>query len=70
MELEEARNRREASMLDPTAGRRATTRDRAEDARLRRAIREAFARQRQAQPAPVDAGQPPPRLRVVADDAS
>jgi hypothetical protein len=65
MDFHEARNRREASVPEPAATRRATTRKRAEDARLRRAIREAFARQRRA----AADEQAPPRLHVVADDA-
>jgi len=69
MDLHEARDRRELNAREPEASRRATARKRADEARLRRAIREAFARQRQAPAAPADVDQAPPRLRVVRDDA-
>jgi hypothetical protein len=63
MDFQEARERRG----DAVAARRVTERERAADARLRRRIREAFARQ-----APPDDAQPRavPRLRVVRDDRS
>jgi hypothetical protein len=45
MDFQQAQDRREASSAEPSQ-RQAVTRKRADDARLRRAIREAFARQR------------------------
>jgi hypothetical protein len=60
MDFQQAQDRREAASYEP-GDRRAMTRKRAEEARLRRAIREAFARQRS------DSGprRDPPPLRVV-----
>ena len=70
MDLQEARERRGEPTAEATAARRATTRKRAADARLRRAIREAFARQRSVPTTPPDAARPgaAPRLRAVRDD--
>jgi hypothetical protein len=45
MDFQQAQDRREAASYEPH-DRRTTARKRAADARLRRAIREAFARQR------------------------
>jgi hypothetical protein len=63
MDFQEARERRG----EPATTRRATERERAADARLRRRIREAFARQ--AAPNDTQPGAAP-RLRVVRDDRS
>jgi hypothetical protein len=70
MDFQQARERRGEPAADATAVRSATMRKRAADARLRRAIREAFARQKSVPTAPPDATQPDaaPRLRVVRDD--
>ena len=61
MDFQQAQDRRDAASYEPE-GRRTLTRRRAQDARLRRAIREAFARQR------TDGEQlrDPPALRVVS----
>ena len=70
MDFQHARERRGEPTAEATAARRAATRKRAADSRLRRAIREAFARQRSVPTAPPDATQPgaAPRLRAVRDD--
>jgi hypothetical protein len=52
---------------DPDAHQRATRRTRAADARLRRAIREAFARQRAPLADPSDGGDAKRPLHVVRD---
>jgi hypothetical protein len=61
MDFQEARHRREASPPEPAGARWASMRRRAEDARLRRAIREALARQRSVEDAEPD----PAPLRAV-----
>jgi hypothetical protein len=61
MDFQQARDRREAASYEPD-DRRTLTRKRAADARLRRAIREAFARQRSEGGPRRD----PPPLRVVS----
>jgi hypothetical protein len=70
MDFQQARERRGEPTAAATAGLSATRHKRAADARLRRAIREAFARQKSAPTAPPDATQPDaaPRMRVVPDD--
>jgi hypothetical protein len=60
MDFQQAQDRRAAHPFHPGDGRTAA-RKRAADARLRRAIREAFARQRSAEQPRVDVA----RLRVV-----
>ena len=60
MDFQQAQDRREAFPVGP-GDRRTVARERAVDARLRRAIREAFARQRSGEEPRRD----PPQLRVV-----
>jgi len=63
MDFQQAQDRRDAASDEP-GDRRTTTRKRADDARLRRAIREAFARQRtesgpHPDPTPLHVVEPP-----------
>jgi uncharacterized protein YecT (DUF1311 family) len=70
MDFQQARQRRGEPTAEATALACATRRKRAADARLRRAIREALARQKGAPTASPDAAQPDAaqRLRAVRDD--
>ena len=65
MDFQEARDRRDALAPGRGGERRVAIHRRAVDARLRRAIREALARQRPAAPVESEAEQEKARLRVV-----
>ena len=70
MDFQDALQRRGEPMAGAADVRRARTHRRAADARWRRALREALARQKSLPVAAPDATQPSavPRLRVVRDD--
>ena len=72
MDLQDARDRRGESTAEESADRDERARERAADARLRRAIRDVFARQASGNPvaAPelTQPVAPVPHLRLVRDD--
>ena len=70
MDFQDARERRDGPVPKAIRDPRARMHRRAADARLRRALRDALARQKDLPIAPPDATQPSavPRLRVVRDD--
>jgi hypothetical protein len=67
MDFQEARDRRRSLPPEPGGDRQAVVRKRAADARLRRAIRDALARQRSTQEPEPDSEPSHPPLRVVGN---